>query len=169
MKKFRIIALLTIFSLTLAGCGDGVKTPETGTPTGTVKPQATVPAEVAEDTNNMEPQTPPPLNAEQEQQLKTGEAPHKATNLTFNIIGGNFYFVPSEIRVKKGDKVVIIFTDAGGSHNFTLDEFKVNLGPIQKGETATAEFLANKKGTFEYYCSIGEHRKLGQKGTLIVE
>ncbi len=31
------------------------------------------------------------------------------------------------------------------------------------------EFTADKKGTFEYYCSVGEHRVNGMKGKFIVE
>jgi plastocyanin len=31
------------------------------------------------------------------------------------------------------------------------------------------EFVANKKGKFEYYCSVGEHRAMGMKGNLVVE
>jgi plastocyanin len=29
--------------------------------------------------------------------------------------------------------------------------------------------VADKKGTFEYYCSVGQHRALGMKGKLVVE
>src|SRR5579859_2607843 len=53
---------------------------------------------------NMQPMTPPALTDAQNAQLKAGAAPHAPTELAFNVNGGNFYFVPNEIRVKKGDK-----------------------------------------------------------------
>ena len=33
----------------------------------------------------------------------------------------------------------------------------------------TAEFTADKVGSFEYYCSVGSHRSMGMKGVLKVE
>ena len=89
--------------------------------------------------------------------------------LTFNVTAGGFYFAPNVIRVRKGDTVKIVLTNAGGHHNFVIDEFNVKMEPIDSGQVATVEFIADKIGTFEYYCGIGSHRQLGQKGTLIVE
>ena len=31
------------------------------------------------------------------------------------------------------------------------------------------EFTADKAGSFEYYCSVGEHKAMGMVGTLKVE
>lgn len=106
---------------------------------------------------------------EQKAQLKAGEDAHDPTDLTFDVVGGSFYFTPNVIHVKKGDKVKIVFHDAGGMHNFTLDEFNVKMDTIKTGETATTEFTADKTGSFEYYCGVGQHRQMGQKGTIIVE
>lgn len=109
------------------------------------------------------------MTDQQTAQLKAGTDAHDPTALTFNVVGGSFFYVPNEIHVKKGDKVTIIFTNAGGSHNFTLDEFGVKTDMIKTGESATVEFTADKTGSFEYYCNVGKHRQLGQKGTLVVE
>lgn len=118
---------------------------------------------------SMEPVTPPALTEEQNAQLKAGEAAHKPETLTFTVVGGNFFYVPSEIKVKKGDTVKIIFQNSGGTHNFNLEAFGIKSKTIKTGETDTVQFVADKIGTFEYYCSIGQHRKMGQKGNLIVE
>lgn len=83
--------------------------------------------------------------------------------------GGAFYFKPSTIKVKKGQKVTIEFKNAGGSHDFTIDELNVKTKTIGSGETAKVEFTANKAGSFEFYCSVGNHRQMGMKGTLTVE
>ncbi len=88
---------------------------------------------------------------------------------TFIVTGQNFSFSPNMMTVKKGDKVKIIFKNSGGFHDFKIDEFNVATKKIQGGVEETVEFTADKIGSFEYYCSVGEHRAMGMKGTLIVE
>lgn len=88
---------------------------------------------------------------------------------TFTVKGQNFSFAPAEIRVKKGDKVKVVFENAGGFHDFVIDEFKARTKQISDGKTDTVEFTADKAGTFEYYCSVGSHRAMGMKGKLVVE
>jgi len=87
----------------------------------------------------------------------------------FNVTGKNFEFSLKEIKVKTGDKVKITFTNNEGFHDFILDEFGVNTGQITAGQSRTVEFTANQTGTFEYYCSVGQHRANGMFGKLIVE
>ncbi len=83
--------------------------------------------------------------------------------------GGNFAFDVKEIKVKKGDKVKITFLNEEGFHDWVLDEFSAKTPQITAGKTAVVEFTADKVGTFEYYCSVGQHRKNGMVGSLIVE
>jgi cytochrome c oxidase subunit II len=87
----------------------------------------------------------------------------------FTVEGGMYYFNPKEIRVKVGDTVKITLTNKEGMHDFVLDEFNAKTKRIKAGETDTVTFVASKKGTFEYYCSVGTHRAMGMKGNLIVE
>lgn len=82
---------------------------------------------------------------------------------------GNFYFAPKTISAKKGDTIKITLTGKGMMHDFTLDAFNVQSSTVEPGSTTTVEFVADKTGTFEYYCSIGSHRQRGQAGTLTVE
>lgn len=88
---------------------------------------------------------------------------------SFNITGSNFSFSTTELKVKKGEKVKIIFQSKGGLHDWTVDEFNAKTRQIKDGESAEVEFVADKAGTFEYYCSVGQHRTMGMKGKLIVE
>lgn len=84
--------------------------------------------------------------------------------------GENFKFTPSEIRVHRGDKVRIDFSNIGGMpHNWVIDEFNAQTPQLQVGESASVELTADKAGTFEYYCSVGQHRKMGMVGKLVVE
>ncbi len=87
----------------------------------------------------------------------------------FTVTGANFSFSPSTITVKKGDTVKINFKDIGGNHNFVLDEFGVTMPFLKGGEEKTVEFVADKTGSFQYYCSFGTHRAMGMVGTLIVQ
>lgn len=88
---------------------------------------------------------------------------------TFNVTGKSFSFSPTEIKVKKGDTVKIVFKNDQGSHDWVIDEFKARTKVLSGGQTETIQFVADKTGTFEYYCSVGTHRQMGMKGKLIVE
>ncbi len=78
------------------------------------------------------------------------------------------FFSLKEIKVKKGDTVKITVTNTAGTHDFVLDEFGVKKDtPLN--QPVVIEFVADKVGTFEYYCSKYNHRQIGQKGNLIVE
>lgn len=83
--------------------------------------------------------------------------------------GGAFYFKPNVIKAKLGQKVTIEFKNAGGSHDFTIDELNVKTKTIGSGDTAKVEFTPSKTGSFEFYCSISNHRQMGMTGTLTVE
>ncbi len=88
---------------------------------------------------------------------------------TFIVKGGGFYFDPSTIEVNEGDTVRIVFENSGGTHDWVIDEFNARTKVLSAGQSETIEFFANKKGSFEYYCSVGTHRQMGMKGTLIVK
>jgi plastocyanin len=87
----------------------------------------------------------------------------------FNVSGVNFKFSFDEIRVKLGDKVRINFTSQDGFHDWVLDEFGVATKRLQTGQSDSVEFVADKAGEYEYYCSVDEHRQKGMVGKLIVE
>ncbi len=88
---------------------------------------------------------------------------------SFTVTGQPFSFTPAEIKVKKGDTVKINFVNANGTHNFVIDEFNARIANLQTGQSQEIQFVADKTGTFEYYCSVGNHRAMGMKGNLIVE
>jgi plastocyanin len=81
----------------------------------------------------------------------------------------NFSFSEKEIRVTKGDKVRITLSNQEGFHDLVIDGFNVRTKRIDSGESDTVEFIANKVGEFEYYCSVGNHRQMGMVGKLVVE
>ena len=97
----------------------------------------------------------------------TGSAAEGTTE--FTVTGTNFKFDVPEIRVKAGDTVTIKFVNAGGFHDLVIDEFDVATKQTTGPTEETVTFVADKAGTYEYYCSVGQHRAMGMKGNLIVE
>lgn len=87
----------------------------------------------------------------------------------FVVSGQNFSFTPNVINVNKGDKVRIIFENTSGMHNLTIDEFGVASQTKQSPYQEILEFTASKSGSFQYYCSVGNHRAMGMVGTLNVK
>lgn len=88
---------------------------------------------------------------------------------TFTIEGSSFKFTPNTMAVNEGDTVKITFKNVQGFHDFVIDEFSVKSKTISAGQTEEVEFVASKKGTFEYYCSVGNHRAMGMTGKLTVQ
>ena len=93
---------------------------------------------------------------------------------TFIITGANFKFVVDgkenpTIEVNEGDTVKIKFTSTEGFHDWVVDEFGATAKVRAGDATTSVEFIADKKGTFEYYCSVGSHREMGMKGRFIVK
>src|SRR3989344_2388548 len=87
----------------------------------------------------------------------------------FTISGKPFEFSQKEITVNRGDTVKINFRSENGMHDFVVDEFGAKTDTLQTGQSDTITFVADKTGTFEYYCSVGNHRAMGMKGNLIVK
>ena len=97
-----------------------------------------------------------------------------------------YEFDPSPIRVKQGTKVRLNITAADHAHGFKISPFPdgVEKGgdpglvfsspqdctKIEKGQTATVEFVAQKPGTYSFRCCVvcGFHHH-SMKGELIVE
>ena len=79
-----------------------------------------------------------------------------------------FSFSPSKMTVNKGDTVKITLRNINGNHDLKIDEFNAATRVLKTGETETITFVADKTGTFEYYCSVGNHRAMGMVGTLTV-
>lgn len=95
-----------------------------------------------------------------------------STNVkTFDVVEDSFSYSPSTITVKLGDKVKLNLTNKAADfpHDFVIDELNAKSSKSAPGGTDTLEFIADKKGTFEFYCSVGSHRAKGMVGKLIVE
>lgn len=92
-----------------------------------------------------------------------------STVKTFAVKNDKLTFTPNKMTVKKGDTVKVTFTVTAGTHDWKIDEFDAGTQVLSEGQTETVEFVADKTGTFEFYCSVGNHRQMGMVGSLIVE
>ena len=91
----------------------------------------------------------------------------------FNVSGKNFEFmvngeVNPVMKVKEGQEVTVNFTSESGFHDWRVDEFGTTK-QVASGGSSSVTFIADKAGTFTYYCSVGSHAANGMKGQFIVE
>lgn len=140
MKK---IATLLLTTLVFAGCS-------LLEPKNDVEQSENQPAAVDTNAGTMEENTP----VMQEQTVIT------ATDFAYDV---------KEIKAKQGDSLVVAFTNSEGTHDFVIDELGVNSGVLNAGETMNMTIPTDKPGTYEFYCSVGQHRQMGMKGVLIIE
>ena len=97
------------------------------------------------------------------------EAVNNTNTSEFTVNGSSFVFDPATITVKKGDTVKITFVDNDGRHDLVVDGYNISTNILGGGGSDTIQFVADKTGSFEYYCSVANHRDLGMKGVLIVQ
>lgn len=79
-----------------------------------------------------------------------------------------FVYTPREIRVNQGDRIRLTYHNGGGFHDWVLDEFDAKTRRISANQSETIEFIADRAGDFEFYCSVGNHRAQGMVGRFVV-
>ena len=100
--------------------------------------------------------------------LSSQSSPTATTQMvSISVIGQNYLFTPKEITVSKGSLVKVNFTAKDSSHTFTLPDFNVDTGLVSPGSSRSVQFVADKTGTFQFYCI--PHKSMGMTGTLKVE
>lgn len=127
----------------------------------------------------------PPLSSPQESSPKVSSPPvnEKASSLplkaslplaevsvkTVSIIAKQWSFEPALINVKKGDRVHLTITSKDVTHGFNIPEYGIN-EKINPGKTTQVEFVADKVGTFSFFCSVPCGKgHTGMNGQLIVQ
>ncbi|HLF76682.1 MAG TPA: cupredoxin domain-containing protein [Dehalococcoidia bacterium] len=99
-----------------------------------------------------------------------------------------YKFSPDEITVPAGQTVTLRLKNVGETeHDLEVQGLRVQMmgdeedmgghegaapGTIamhtQKGKTASVTFMADQKGTYEFWCTISGHKEQGMIGKLIV-
>lgn len=79
-------------------------------------------------------------------------------------------FQPRNIRVRQGQVVRLRLTSRDVTHGFYMPDFNIRQVAISPGKFTTVEFVADKAGTFPFYCNILCSMQHGSmNGKLIVE
>ncbi len=182
MKKF-VISIIAIATLALlSGCGQDQESPVIGASETLIETASETPVglEIGSETESIDESAdeltePTEATEETEAPVATEEAPVATEGeVVFVMDGENYKFIMNgqeapDLRVKEGETVRIEFTSTAGFHDWVVDEFDAKTDRAMTGSTVSVEFVADKKGTFQYYCSVGNHKDLGMIGNLIVE
>ncbi len=93
-----------------------------------------------------------------------------ANNGEVVIEGSSYSFSPSSFTVKAGEKVKLTFKNIDGFHDLVFETLDIGTKQIKAGQSETLEFTAPEtKGSYVFYCSVGNHRDMGMVGKMIVE
>lgn len=81
-----------------------------------------------------------------------------------------YSFSKESLTIKKGQKVRLTLVNKGKmSHDFVVERMNVTTELAGAGESVTVEFTISDAGTYNFYCSVGNHRAMGMEGKLNVE
>ncbi len=79
--------------------------------------------------------------------------PPISTVRTFEMVARQWDFDPATITVNEGDMVIISIKSVDVAHGFSISAFGVN-ERIDPGTASRIEFIADKKGTYSFVCSV---------------
>ena len=125
--------------------------------------------EVENEGQVIQPSSSPVLTASPSAQTNSTDSAMTESVQEFAVDGSNFKFTPSTLTVKKGLPVKITFKSIQGFHDLRIEGLNIGTKQIATGASDIVTFTPDKVGTFEYYCSIGQHRQMGMKGMLVVQ
>lgn len=94
----------------------------------------------------------------------------KTVEVTVTAADGKFS--PASLTVPVGARVLLTFVNLGGGyHNLTImGRYLQTATPtIAPGQQIVVSFMPSHAETITYYCSIDDHEKLGEKGTLVIQ
>ena len=89
----------------------------------------------------------------------------QSTSSARRSIGTGYNSPAITLRQGELESIHIINEDTSSKHNFNIDAFKVHSKNLGYFQSQSVTFIANKVGTFTYYCTI--HPEM--KGTVIIE
>jgi cytochrome c oxidase subunit 2 len=105
----------------------------------------------------------------QQQQAEEADEQAQPEVKTFEMTAKQWEFIPDTITVSKGDAVRLIINSIDVAHGIAITEFGIN-ERLEPGKVTEVEFVADKTGTFTFYCSVfcgSGHGSM--RGTLIVK
>jgi cytochrome c oxidase subunit 2 len=145
-KPLLVLAVFVLIALMVSACGSKNNSSDTASGSAASSPS---------------PSSSPSVSATS----SSSPSASSAQQVDIKLEAKDFEYDQKEIHVKKGDKVKITLTSDDGGHGFTIPDYNVTING-----NGSAEFTADKAGTFEYHCSVmcgSGHTKM--IGKLIVE
>lgn len=91
---------------------------------------------------------------------------------TIDVAMSAFKYDPNVIKATAGSTITLNLQSADMPHDFVIDELNVQSSQLLAGETETIEVVIPQSAagqSYEFYCSVGNHREQGMVGTLMVE
>ncbi len=109
-------------------------------------------------------------NSENSEENQILEELTQTTNIKeFNMVASQWKFSPDTIRVNKGDNVILNVESVDVAHGIAIPDYGID-EYLSPGQTVKIEFVADRKGTFLFSCSVScGVGHLGMSGKLIVE
>ena len=137
MKNFTILLVLLIAAVVIVGCSQTLKNPDTN---------GGNPVQANPQTN--------PASGNPSGNTTTGSLSGGSVK-ELNIEAYKFGFrVLNNVQINKGDTVKLTVTSTDGTHGFAMPDFNVDLSPIAQGESKSTTFVADRSGTFTYFCNV---------------
>jgi len=88
---------------------------------------------------------------------------------TIHVTAKKYEFSPSEIQVKAGEPVQIVFESTDAKHGFECPDLGLKKVTFEKDKPVTVTFTPAKAGTFDFkcanFCGFGHGR---MKGHIVV-
>lgn len=103
------------------------------------------------------------------EKIEDTPSPSQPETSVIEVTAKKWEFIPSTITVKQGQRVRLNIQSIDVTHGLAIPDFDISLR-LEPGTSASTEFIADKKGTFSFFCNVlcGEGHK-DMRGTLIVE
>lgn len=87
----------------------------------------------------------------------------------FKLTAKQFEFLPDRIEVNKGDKVRLLITSIDVEHGISIPEYDI-IEKLPKNKEVQIDFVADKQGTFRFFCSVFcGHGHGDMNGELVVK
>lgn len=79
--------------------------------------------------------------------------------ITLKRVNGLNYWLPwfdrlKELKVREGDRVIFRLISTDTHHGFALPAFGITEALIMPGDVTTVDFVADKVGSFPFFCTI---------------
>lgn len=154
----KMIFLVFSTALAFAACTPATKpSPITDTPTDTTQETMVAPDK---DTTMMA-------------ETSETENPNLMAEADYTVEMANFRFSEPEMEAEPGQTLTVKLVGKDMLHDLVIDELDVKSNQLKAGEEETIEITvpatAKPGDTYEYYCSVGNHKAQGMVGTLTVK